>query len=105
MLEYKQQSVYRVDTIEELVRNRRNFKVRVSWLGFPGEDTWHNLSDIYHDIPDMTIEYLRAHADTQLHQQAANKLGVRLWFLLTKLNLYSASRMYLSFVTFIHSSV
>ena len=55
MLEYQQSLVYRVDTIEGLVRNRRNFQVRVSWLGIPGEDTWHNLSDIYQYIPDTAV--------------------------------------------------
>lgn len=78
LLEYQKSVVYRVDALQELVRERRIFKIRVSWLGFTGEDTWHNLGDIHHDVPELTLDFLRAHADKDFSQQAARKLGVKL---------------------------
>ena len=46
-LKYQQTTMYLVDELKQLTRVRRKgFKVLVSWVGFPGEDTWEPLADL-----------------------------------------------------------
>ena len=57
--------LYLVDEFKALAKTRRTgFKVLVSWLGFPGEDTWEPLSELYRDVPDRVLGYLHSILDS-----------------------------------------
>ena len=64
-LKYQRAALYLVDEFKELARNRRTgFKVLVSWVGFPGEDTWEPLLNLYQDEPTRVREWLHSTVDT-----------------------------------------
>lgn len=71
-LQYQRTSLYIVDTIKALAKGRRKgFKVLVSWLGFPGEDTEEPLLNIYRDVPARILEFLNSTLETNPLSAAA----------------------------------
>ena len=71
-LKYQQATLYQVDEFKRLVKTRRTgFKVLVSWVGFPGEDTWEPLSNLYQDVPTRVREWLHSTLDTVPEATAA----------------------------------
>ena len=40
--------------------SRRKFDVLVSWVGFPGEDTWEELQVLAADVPIRLLEFLNS---------------------------------------------
>ena len=60
-LTYQQQSLYLVEEFKQVRRtSRRAFEVLVSWVGFPGEDTWEKLSTLAADVPVRLLEFLNS---------------------------------------------
>ena len=56
-LTYQQKSLYLVEEFKEVRRSsRRRFDVLVSWVGFPGEDTWEELQVLAADVPVRLLE-------------------------------------------------
>ena len=50
-----------IDGIKEVrKKTRRTFEVPVSWVGFPGEDTWEELKILAADVPVRLIAFLRS---------------------------------------------
>lgn len=63
-LKYQKATLYFVDELKQLAKTRRTgFKVLVSWVGFPGEDTWEPLKDLYQDVPVRVREFLNSILD------------------------------------------
>ena len=58
-LTYQQKTLYLVEAFKEVRRSsRRKFEVLVSWVGFPGEDTWEELQVLATDVPIRLLEFL-----------------------------------------------
>ena len=56
-LTYQQKSLYLVEEFKEVRRSsRRRFDVLVSWVGFPGDDTWEDLQVLAADVPFRLLE-------------------------------------------------
>jgi len=74
-LKYQRASLYLVDEIKSLSKVRRKgYKVLVSWVGFPGEDTMEPLLNIYRDVPDRVLGFLNSTLSS--NPQAAGALQV-----------------------------
>ena len=71
-LKYQQATLYLVDEIKQLAKTRRTgFKLLVSWVGFPDEDTWEPLMDLYRDVPDRVLGFLNSSLHTNPDAAAA----------------------------------
>ena len=58
-LTYQQKTLYLVEAFKKVRRlSRRKFEVLVSWVGFPGEDTWEELQVLATDVPVRLLEFL-----------------------------------------------
>ena len=56
-LTYQQIYLYLVEEFKEVRRStRRRFDVLVSWVGFPGENTWEELQVLAADVPVRLLE-------------------------------------------------
>ena len=42
------------------------FEVLVSWVGYPGEDTWEPLLGLYADVPVEVREFLHSYGELNL---------------------------------------
>ena len=71
-LKYQNATLYLVDQLKELAKTRRTgFKVLVSWVGFPGEDTWEPLRDLYQDVPIRVRGFINSILDSNPGAAAA----------------------------------
>ena len=60
-LTYQQKTFYLVEAFKKVRRSsRRKFDVLVSWVGFPGEDTWEELQVLAADVPIRLLEFLNS---------------------------------------------
>ena len=60
-LTYQQKTLYLVEAFKKVRRSsRRKFDVLVSWVGFPGEDTWEELQVLAADVPVRLLEFLNS---------------------------------------------
>ena len=60
-LTYQQKTLYLVEAFKKVRRSsRRKFEVLVSWVGFPGEDTWEELQVLATDVPIRLLEFFNS---------------------------------------------
>ena len=60
-LTYQQKTLYLVEAFKKVRRSsRRKFEVLLSWVGFPGEDTWEELQVLATDVPIRLLEFLNS---------------------------------------------
>ena len=54
-------TLYLVEAFKKVRRSsRRKFEVLVSWVGFPGEDTWEELQVLATDVPVRLLEFFNS---------------------------------------------
>lgn len=63
-IQEQQASLYLVDEFKAIAKRRRVLEVLVSWVGFPGEDTWESLAVLQKDVPARLDDWLRPLAET-----------------------------------------
>ena len=68
-------SLYLVDEFKAVSKTRSSFKVNVSWVGFPNEDTWEKLESLNQDVPARLREFLNSTPSDPLALAALAKLS------------------------------
>lgn len=69
-----------VERIVDISKNHEGLWLRLQWEGLPEERdyTWATLDDMYAEIPEMVITFLRASGKKKLAALAARHLDISL---------------------------
>ena len=74
-LTYQQKYLYLVKVLKEVRKSpRRKFEVLLSWVGFPGEDTWEELQVLAADVPVRLLEFFNSTEKTSVTTAALKKV-------------------------------
>ena len=69
--------LYLVEAFKKVRRSsRRKFEVLVSWVGFPGEDTWEELQVLATDVPIRLLEFFNSTEKYSVNTAAFKKVQV-----------------------------
>lgn len=80
-LAYRTAAKYKiVENIAEIQENDEGIWLRLQWEGLHTERdfTWARLSDMYEDIPEMVVAFLKASIEKEITAVATRQLGISL---------------------------